>query len=326
MRRSGRADALPGTVMLRFVLVRAAAFGLTLFLVALAVFLLLTVIPGDAARLVVGPEATEDAYRTARDALGLDRPWPARFADWLGRALRGDLGESLVYRWPVADLVARGLSVTLPLALMSTGLALVAALAFGVLAAVRLGGWADLGVMAVAQLGMALPEFWLGILLMGYFAVRLRVLPSGGFPGWGRPGALAYLVLPALALALPRGAYLARMVRATLADVLSADYIRAARARGVPERRLIARHALRNAFVPVLAALGLTFGRLLAGTLVVENVFSLPGMGWFALAAARGRDLPLLLAVAVIAAGAVVAVSTLADLAYGLLDPRIRYR
>ena len=312
--------------MLRFMVGRAAALAGTVFLAALAVFLLLTVIPGDAARLVVGPEATPDAYARAREALELDRPWPARFGAWLGRAVRGDLGESWVYPWPVGELVARALGVTLPLALLAIALASVLGIGAGLLAAANRGRWGDLGLMTLSQIGIAVPEFWVGILFMGWFAVGWRLLPSGGFPGWGESGALAHLVLPAFALALPRAAYLARMVRATVADVLASDHIRTARAKGLPERRVVLVHALRGSLIPLLAAFGLTFGRLLAGTLVVENVFSLPGLGWYAVRATAGRDLFLLLGIAVVATAMVGAVSTLADLAYAVLDPRIRHR
>ncbi|HAZ30217.1 TPA: peptide ABC transporter [Candidatus Acetothermia bacterium] len=311
--------------MLRFVLGRAVALAGTVFLAALAVFLLLTVIPGDAARLVVGPEATPEAYARARDALGLDRPWPARFADWLGRAVRGDFGRSWAYPWPVGELLSSALSITLPLALLAIAVASVLGLGAGLLAASHLRRRVDLGLMALSQIGVAVPEFWVGILLIGWLAVGWRTFPSGGFPGWGDPRALSHLVLPALALALPRGAYLARMVRATVADVLARDHIRTARAKGLPERRVLL-HALRGALVPVTAAFGLTFARLLAGTLVVENVFALPGLGWYAVRAASGRDLVLLLGIAVVTAAMVGVVSTLADLGYALLNPRIRHR
>lgn len=312
--------------MLRFVLGRAVALAGTVFLAALAVFLLLTVIPGDAARLVVGPEATPEAYREARAALGLDRPWPTRFGAWLGGALRGDLGRSWVYPWPVGELVGQALTVTVPLALVAITLASVLGLGVGLLAAARLKRWTDVGLMALSQVGISVPEFWAGILLVGWLAVGVRAFPSGGFPGWGDPQALSYLVLPALALALPRGAYLGRMVRATVADVLASDHIRTARAKGLSERRVVLVHALREALVLVTATFGLTFGRLLAGTLVVENVFSLPGLGWYALRAAGGRDLYLLLGIAVVGAAMVGLVSTAADIAYAFLNPRIRHR
>lgn len=231
--------------MLRFVLGRAVALLGTVLFAALAVFLLLTVIPGDAARLVVGPEATPEAYRAAREALGLDRPWPARFGDWLGRALQGDLGISWVYPWPVSELLVRALSITLPLALLAIAVAGILGLSVGLLASSHLGRAADLGLMALAQIGIAVPEFWVGILLMGWFAVGWRILPSGGFPGWGSQGRWPTSSSPPSPSPSP-GAYLARMVRAAVADVLSSDAIRTARAKGLPERRVILVHALRG--------------------------------------------------------------------------------
>ncbi len=313
--------------MLRFLVRRAFMLVLTVFLLALAVFVLLTVVPGDAARLMVGPEATEEAYQAARTALGLDEPWPSRFVHWLGRAVRGDLGWSWAYEgWPVGELLVRALEVTVPLALLAAVLAAGLGLGVGLLAAAQPGRALDLVLMGLTQLGAAIPEFWLGVLLVGTLAVGLRLFPAGGFPGWDSPRALGHLILPALALALPRGAYLARLVRGTMVDVLSARYVDAARARGASEARVYLRHALRNALVPVVAALGLVFARLLAGALVVENVFALPGMGWYALRAMGARDLPLLLGLAVVAGSWAVLISTLADLSFVLLDPRIRHR
>ena len=313
--------------MLRFGVRRALALALTLFFMALAVFVLLTVIPGDAARLVVGPEASEEAYQAARAALGLDEPWPSRFAHWLARALRGDFGNSRAFQErSVRDLLGQALTVTVPLALWAAILAALMGLVVGVGAAVRPGGWLDLLLMGLAQWGAAIPEFWLGVLLVGALAVTLRLFPSGGFPGWESPKALVHLVLPGLALALPRGAYLARMVRGSMVDVLSMRFVDTARAKGASEARVYVRHALRNALIPLVAAFGLVFARLLAGALVIEYVFSLPGMGMYALRAMEGRDLPLLLGLAVVAGGLAVTVSTLADVGFVLLDPRIRYR
>ncbi|RLE29392.1 ABC transporter permease [Candidatus Acetothermia bacterium] len=300
---------------------------LTLLLTAFAIFALLSLLPGDPARLVVGPEASPQAYQAVREKLGLDLPWPARFGHWLYGALRGDLGTSLSRGLPVAALVGSSLTVTLPLALMASAIALLIALPLGALAAGRPGGALDLLTVGTAQLGMAIPEFWLGILLMGFLAVRLRAFPAGGFPGWGAPGAaLAHLVLPALALALPRAAYLARMIRASLADVLAAPYIRAARGKGLSEPAVIGRHALRNALIPVVTVAGLSLGRLLAGALVVENLFYLPGLGRLALAAVRARDLSLLSGAGLVVAGLILLLTLAVDLAYGALDPRIRYR
>ncbi len=311
--------------MSRYVLSRTAAMGATLLSVALLVFILLSVVPGDPARLAAGPEASPETYRLIRDKLDLDHPWPVRFVRWLGGLMRGDAGESLNYRRPVVELLWTGLSVTLPLAMLSLFMALLLAVPLGILAASRAGGPLDLATVGAAQLGMALPEFWLGILLAGLFAVRWTVLPVGGFPGWDQPGdALLHLLLPATALALPRAAYLARMVRGAVADVLAEDYMRTAHAKGMPGTRVLLLHALRNALVPVITSAGLTLARLLAGALVVENVFFLPGLGRFALIGVHARDLPLIGGIAVTTAALMVFLSFAVDLAYGSLDPRIR--
>ncbi len=311
--------------MLRYVFVRATAMGATLLCVALLVFLLLSVVPGDPARLAAGPEATAETYRSIREKLDLDHPWPIRFGRWLAGLLQGEAGTSLTYDRPVSELLAAGLSVTFPLAVLALALAVGLGVPLGLLAASRPGGAVDLATVGVAQLGMALPEFWLGLLLAGAAGARWGILPVGGFPGWQVPGqALAHLLLPAIALALPRAAYLARMVRGAVADVLSEDYIRAARAKGVPGFRVLFHHALRNALVPVVTSAGLILARLLGGALVVENVFFLPGLGGFALTAVHARDLPLVGGIAVVTAGLMIAVSFAVDLLYGALDPRIR--
>lgn len=290
----------------------------TVLVVAMAVFLVLTVIPGDAARLMVGAEATPERYEAARRALGLDQPWFLRLGQWIWRALHGDLGTSWRYRgWPVAALLAQGIRVTFPLALLASLLSFLLGVLLGVGSAAHLRRRTDLLLSALSQLGLALPEFWLGILL-------LQALPAGGW-AWQPSQTLAHLLLPALTLALPRTAYFARLTRALLADVLSLDFVRTARAKGLAEGAILFRHALRNALIPLVAGLGLTFGRLLAGALVVERVFSLPGLGKYAVEAAFGRDIPLLLALAVLAAAAVAVVNTMAELLYGLLDPRVRY-
>lgn len=300
---------------------------LTILLIAFSIFALLSLLPGDPARLVVGPEASPEAYQAVREKLQLDLPWPVRFGRWLFGLLRGDLGESLSRGLPVGALVGSSLTVTLPLALLASVIALMIALPLGTLAATHPGGLVDLATVGAAQLGMAVPEFWLGILLMGFLAIWVQAFPAGGFPGWERPGAaLVHLVLPALALALPRSAYLARMTRASLADVLAAPYIRTARGKGLREASVLGRHALRNALIPVVTAAGLSLGHLLAGALVVENLFYLPGLGRLALAAVRARDLPLLSGAGLVVAGMMVLLNLVVDLAYGALDPRIRYR
>lgn len=304
---------------------RVGASVLTLFLVAFLVFLALHALPGDPARLVVGTEAPPEEYEAARERLGLDTPWPVRFGRWVGGFLEGDWGESLRYRKPAQGLVLGALALTVPLAALALVGALAVAIPLGLLAARRVGGWVDLATVGFAQLGTALPEFWLGVLLVGLVAVWLRWLPAGGFPGWDTPGAWRYLLLPAAALALPRGAYLARLVRGSVADVLSEDYIRTAAAKGVAGWKVVGVHALRNALIPVVTGAGLTFARLLAGAMVVENVFGLPGLGRLAVVATGERDLPLLASLAFAVAALLVLVNLAVDLSYALLDPRIRH-
>lgn len=299
---------------------------ITLFLVAMAVFLALTVLPGDAARLVVGPEATPARYEAVRRALGLDQPWPVRFLRWLGEAMRGNLGRSLRYpSFSVAELLGRGLTLTFPLALLAALTSFLLGIALGILSAAHLGSFLDLTLSTVSQAFLAIPEFWLGIILISLFSVRFPLFPAGGFPGWEEPQAWWHLVLPWAALALPRAAYFARLARGTLADALGQEFTRTARAKGLPEHLVLLRHALRPALVPLLAGFALTFARLLAGALVIEQVFSLPGLGKLAVDAAFGRDIPLLLGLSLLVTGTVVAVHTLTDLLYVLLDPRIRY-
>ncbi len=310
--------------MLKFFLTRATAMVATVLLVTMAVSFVLTVLPGDAARLILGPEASPERYQEVRQALGLDQPWFARFFSWFFQALHGDLGFSLRYPYPVAELLRRGLAITFPLAAGVALFSFFLGVLWGLLSAARLGSAFDLSLSLANQTFLAIPEFWLGILLVGLFAERLGFLPSGGFPGWESPGAWRYLILPALALALPRAAYFARLSRAVLADLLFSDFVRTARAKGLSERTVFLRHALRNALIPLAAGLSLTFGRLLAGALVIERVFSLPGLGYYAVEAAFGRDIPLLLGIAAAVTAMVVAASTAADWAYGLLDPRIR--
>jgi len=311
--------------VLRFFLVRTAAMVATVLLVTMVVSLVLTALPGDAARLVLGPEASPERYQEVRQALGLDKPWFARFFSWLFQALHGDLGFSFRYdKVPVAELLRRGLALTFPLAGAVALFSFFLGILWGLLSAVRLGSVFDLSLSLANQTFLAIPEFWLGILLVGLFAERLGWLPSGGFPGWESSGVWRYLLLPALALALPRAAYFARLSRAALADLLFSDFVRTARAKGLSERAVFLRHALRNALIPLAAGLGLTFGRLLAGALVIERVFNLPGLGYYAVEAAFGRDIPLLLGISAAVTAMVVATSTVADWAYGLLDPRIR--
>ena len=294
--------------------------------ISFVVFLSLNVLPGDPARLVVGLEASPGLYQKVRAELGLDRPWILRYLSWIGGIFQGDLGKSLHYRRPVGELVGSALSVSFPLAGLAFLLSLALAFPLGTTAARRAGSAFDAFVMGLSQVGLAVPEFWLGFLLILLFSLKLRALPAGGFPGWEKGlSALSHLLLPAFSLAIPRGAYLARMVRGSLLSTLQEAYIAAARSKGVPERWVLLRHALRPALIPVVTSAGILFGRLLAGAIVVENLFYIPGLGRLVLTAVLARDIPLVQGLVVVAAGAILLANLGADLSYGLLDPRIRY-
>lgn len=310
----------------RYVLRRLVGTFLTLLVISFVVFLSLNVLPGDPARLVVGLDASPDIYEKARAELGLDRPWVLRYLSWIGGIFRGNLGKSLHYRRPVGELVGSALAVSVPMAGLAFLFTLGLAFPLGAFAAQRGGSPIDAFVMGFSQVGMAVPEFWLGFLLILLFSLELRALPAGGFPGWKEGAtALGHLLLPAFSLAIPRGAYLARMVRGSLLSTLQEVYIAAARSRGVPERWVLFRHALRPALIPVATSAGILFGRLLAGAIVVENLFYIPGLGRLVLTAVAARDIPLVQGVVLVAAGMILLVNLGADLSYGLLDPRIRY-
>lgn len=314
--------------MTGFLLQRLASLCLTLLAAALAVFLILEVIPGDPAQLMLGVEARPDTLEALRNQMGLDRPAAERFLLWISGLLQGDMGISYTYSVPVRDLVAARLPVTLPLALISLLLTIVIAIPAGVWAASRRGRVADTGIMALTQVGVAVPNFWFAMLMVYVFAVSLRLLPSGGFPGWdkGLGAALASLIMPAVALALPQASILARIMRSALVDTLHEDYIRTARAKGLTESAALWGHALRNAMIPVLTILGLQLSFLVTGTIIIENVFYLPGLGRLIFQAITQRDLIVVKSVVVLMVGFVIFVTFLVDAAYALADPRLRRR
>ena len=246
---------------------------------------------------------------------------------WFGGVLRGDFGTSINYRTPVRALIAERLWVSLPLALAGMLIACVIALPLGTWAALKRGSWLDPLVVSAAQLGAAVPSFWLGLLLILFFSVRLGWLPSGGFMPWAENpvGTLRSLVLPTLALGLGQAAVITRMTRSAMLETLSQDYVRTAKAKGLPGRTVVLKHGLRNALVTLLTVLGLSFSQVLVGAIVIEQVFSLPGLGRLALTAIGTRDFPLLQGEVLVYASVIVFLSFLVDLAYGVLDPRIRY-
>ncbi len=314
--------------MTAYLLKRLLIGAATMVVASLVVFSVLEILPGDPAQLMLGMNATPDALAALREQMGLNQPLLFRYLDWVGGLLTLDLGRSYTYSVPVLDLVAERLVVSLPLALIALFLSTAIAIPVGIFAAARRGRAGDAVSMGAAQLGVAIPNFWFALLLIYVFAVWLRLVPAGGFPGWGAgiwPG-LRSLILPAVALALPQAAILARVTRSSLLEVLGEDYIRTARAKGMPRRRVLWRHALRNAMIPVLTILGLQFAFLLAGTIIIENVFYLPGLGRLVFQAITQRDLIVVESVVMLLVAAVIVVNFLVDLSYALVDPRLRIR
>lgn len=312
--------------MALFLIRRLIALVLTLLVASLVVFLVMEVLPGDPAAIMLGVNARPDTLAAVRAELGLDQPAPVRYLAWLGGILTGDLGQSYTYSVPVSELIADRVGLSLPLALIAIALSTALAIPLGVLAAANRNRAADFGILGFAQLGIAVPNFWFAILLILLFSVRLGWLPAGGFAGWdaGIAAALRSLLLPAVALALPQAAILARVTRSAMLETLGEDYVRTARAKGLSPRRALWRHALRNALIPVVTIMGLQFSFLLAGTIIIENVFYLPGLGRLIFQAIAQRDLIVVRDLVVLLAGTVVVVNFLVDLLYALIDPRLR--
>jgi len=298
----------------------------TLLFASLVVFLVTEIVPGDPAAFMMGLNADPSAVAALRAELGLDVPAVTRYLDWLGGMLRGDFGLSYTYRVPVADLVAERFWVSLPLTLYALVLSTLIAIPVGVLAAARRGRATDGIVMAATQAGIAIPNFWFAMLLVMVFSMTLRLFSAGGFPGWeaGLLPALQALTLPAIALALPQAAILARVMRSSLLETMGEDYIRTARAKGLGMHQALWRHALRNALIPVVTILGLQFSFLLAGGIIIEQVFFLPGLGRLAFQGIVQRDLMVVKTVVMLLVFAVVVITFLVDLAYAAIDPRLR--
>ncbi|WP_315923447.1 ABC transporter permease [Mesorhizobium sp. SP-1A] len=300
----------------------------TLVLASVVVFAVLEIVPGDPARLMLGMNAGADQVEQLRMQMGLNDPLLLRYLHWAGNMLRLDFGRSYTYSVPVIDLVRERVIVSLPLAAIALILSTVIAIPIGVYSASRHGRMGDTLAMGAAQVGVAVPNFWFALLLVYVFAVWLRWVPAGGFPGWsaGVWPALKALILPAVALALPQAAILARVTRSALVEVLSEDFVRTARAKGLPYRAVLWRHALRNALLPVVTIMGLQFAFLLAGTVIIENVFYLPGLGRLVFQAITQRDLIVVESVVMLLVAAVIIVNLLVDLSYSIVDPRLRRR
>ncbi len=314
--------------MTAFLLKRLAIAAATLVLASVVVFAVLEIVPGDPARLMLGMNASAGQVEQLRTQMGLNDPVMWRYLHWAGGLLRLDFGRSYTYSVPVIDLVRERVTVSLPLAVIALALSTIIAVPVGVYSASRHGRMGDTLAMSVSQVGVAVPNFWFALLLVYLFAVWLRWVPAGGFPGWsaGMWPALKALVLPAVALALPQAAILARVTRSALVEVLSEDYIRTARAKGMPWRAVLWRHALRNALIPVVTIMGLQFAFLLAGTIIIENVFYLPGLGRLVFQAITQRDLIVVEGVVMLLVATVIVVNLLVDLSYAVVDPRLRSR
>lgn len=311
--------------MLGYALKRLTSLAVSLLVASLVIFLVVEVAPGDPASYMLGMNAQPDTVAALRSELGLDLPKWQRYLSWLGGMLSGDFGTSYTYRTPVAEMVAERITVSLPLALYALGLSTLIALPAGIYAAARRGKAGDAGVIGATQLGIAIPNFWFAMLLVLLFALKLRWFSAGGFPGWEQPlVALKSLTLPAVALALPQAAILARVMRSSLIDILSEDFIRTARAKGLSRRQALWRHGLRNALIPVLTILGLQFSFLLAGAIIIEQVFFLPGLGRLIFQSITQRDLIVVESVVMLLVFAVIAVNFLTDMAYAIADPRLR--
>jgi peptide/nickel transport system permease protein len=298
----------------------------TIIAASIVIFVVMEILPGDPALVILGVDASPTAVAALTTELGLDRPPVERYYDWIAGLLQGEFGTSYAYRVPVWELVEGALKITVPLAIMSMILSVVLALVIGLYAAANHNKPSDIGLMGLSQLGISVPNFWLAILLILFFAVNLRWLPPGGFPGWEEgfwPGFKA-LLLPAVALATVQGAILARITRSSVLDVFREDYVRTARAKGLSRQSTLWLHVLRNAMIPVLTVMGLQFANLLAGTVVVENVFHLPGLGSTVLKAINNRDTVVVENVVLMLAAMVVITNFVVDILYAVIDPRLK--
>jgi peptide/nickel transport system permease protein len=307
---------------------RIGGFLAALLLASLVIFTAVEVLPGDSAQMILGTEARPDTLAALRHEMGLDQPVTQRYADWVAGFVQGDLGTSRTYSLSVSTLVAERLVVSVPLALAALAFAVGTGLSLGIFAALRRNSLIDHALMGLTQIGIAVPNFWFAMVLVLVFAVNLRIFPAGGFPGWAQGGfaAMSSLVLPTVALALPQAVILARIVRASLIETLHEDYMRTARAKGLSYGQAIRRHALRNAMIPVLTIMGLQLAFLLAGAIIIENVFALPGLGRLIFQAIQQRDRVVVMSIVLLLVGTIMLINLALELIYLAVDPRLRKR
>ena len=301
---------------------------ITLFIVSLLAFLAFQIIPGDPTTKLLGTEATEEARAELRAELGLDRPIPVRYLEWLTNFLRGDMGESYSYHMPVSDMLGEKLVITFLLTLLSFAFTIALSIPLGILAGSIRSGWLDGLVTAIDQVVMSVPAFFIGILSCFFFGIVLKLFVPGDFVSytqdWG--AFLAYLIFPALSIAIPRIAMTVKMLRSAILQELGKDYVRTARSRGAGRGDILRRHVLKNALIPVITFLAVSAAEIMTGTIIIEQVFTIPGVGRLLLASISNRDFPVVQAIVVIMAAWIVIVNFVADLLYQLVDPRLRLR
>lgn len=311
-----------------YVLKRIGALIPVLFVVSVVVFLLIHLMPGDPARVLLGPDAPENAVEALREELGLNQPLLVQYVSWLGDVMRGDLGQSLFIRKPVSRVLAEALAPTINLAILAQLVAIIIAIPSGIIAARNRGRFLDQSVMVGAMLGISLPSFLLGLFLMLIFGVSLQWLPTAGYSPVesGLVQHLRFLILPAMALGAMQAALIARMTRTSMLDVFSQGYMKTAKAKGLSNVSQTLKHALKNASLPILTVIGQSFGVLIAGAAVVETVFNIPGIGQLIVNSIERRDFVTIQGVVLLIAVSYVLINLVVDLLYSVLDPRIRYQ
>ena len=314
--------------MLNYLLRRILSLLITLVISSVVIFVSLEIIPGDPASYMLGINAQPDTIEALREELGLNRNKFERYLVWVKNMISGDFGISYTYSSPVNEMVLERLRVSLPLALLALFISTMIAIPVGIYAAANYGKPSDFSIMGLTQFGIALPNFWFAILLVYLFAIILRWFSAGGFTGWdeGILLGLKSLTLPAISLALPQASILSRVMRSSLLETLNEDFIKTARAKGLSENQSLLRHGVRNALIPVFTILGLQFSFLIAGAIIIENVFFLPGLGRLIFQSIAQRDLIVVESVIMLLVFAVVTVNFLIDIAYLIIDPRLRVK
>ena len=312
--------------MLHFAFTRLVSLSLSLIAASVVIFSVIEIIPGDPASFMLGINAQPDTIAALRDQLSLNGSIISRYFNWISGMLTGDFGISYTYRVPVSELIMARVWISLPLAIYALAISTLIAFPVGLIAAANRGKPVDLTIMGTTQLGVAIPNFWFAMILVLIFAINLRWFSAGGFPGWDQGVLLSIksLTLPAIALALPQASILARIMRSSILDTLDQDYVRTARAKGLTRSQAIWRHALKNAMIPVLTIIGMQFSFLMAGAIIIENVFFLPGLGRLIFQGITQRDLIVVESVVMLLVFAVITVTFIVDITYAAVDPRLR--